>query len=82
MKNSAEYCFLTIFYRKLLFKGRLRSSWEILRADRPLRELYSLLHANTVPDDETLNPTITAVLDKGAEIIRLAKEERRKYDNG
>lgn len=60
----------------------LRSSWEILRADRPLRELYSLLHANTVPDDETLNPTITAVLDKGAEIIRLAKEERRKYDNG
>ena len=44
----------------------LRSSWEILRADRPLRELYSLLHANTVPDDETLNPTITAVLDKGA----------------
>lgn len=60
----------------------LRSSWEILRADRPLRELYSLLHANTVLDDETLNPTITAVLDKGAEIIRLAKEERRKYDNG
>ncbi|MCS2862701.1 ATP-binding protein [Phocaeicola vulgatus] len=60
----------------------LHSSWEILRADRPLRELYSLLHANTVPDDETLNPTITAVLDKGAEIIRLAKEERRKYDNG
>ena len=60
----------------------LRSSWEILRADRPLRELYSLLHANTVPDDEALNPTITAVLDKGAEIIRLAKEERRKYDNG
>ena len=60
----------------------LRSSWEILRGDRPLRELYSLLHANTVPDDETLNPTITAVLDKGAEIIRLAKEERRKYDNG
>ena len=42
----------------------LRSSWEILRADRPLRELYSLLHANTVPDDETLNPTITAVLDR------------------
>ncbi len=60
----------------------LRSSWEILRADRPLRELYSLLHANMAPDDEALTPTITAVLDKGAEIIRLAKEERRKYDNG
>lgn len=60
----------------------LRSSWEILRADRPLRELYNLLHANTAPDNEALNPTITAVLDKGAEIIRLAKEERRKYGNG
>lgn len=60
----------------------LRSSWEILRADCPLRELYNLLHASTAPDDEALNPTITAVLDKGAEIIRLAKEERRKYDNG
>lgn len=60
----------------------LRSSWEILRADRPLRELYNLLHANMAPDDEALTPTITAVLDKGAEIILLAKKERKKYDNG
>lgn len=60
----------------------LRSSWEILRADRPLRELYNLLHANMAPDDEALTPTITAVLDKGAEIILLAKKERKKCDNG
>lgn len=60
----------------------LRSSWEILRADRPLRELYNLLHANMAPDDEALPPTITAVLDKGAEIILLAKKERKKCDNG
>ncbi|MBP3519232.1 MAG: response regulator [Parabacteroides sp.] len=59
----------------------LRSSWEILRADQPLRELYKLLHGRDVPDNEALHNDVTAVLDKGSEIIRLAKEERRKYDN-
>ena len=60
----------------------LRSSWEILRADQPLRELYKLLHGNSTPDYEALNKAVTAVLDMGTEIIRLAKEERRKYENG
>ena len=60
----------------------LRSSWEILRADQPLRELYKLLHGSTIPDHEALSNAVKAVLDKGAEIIRLAKEERRKYNNG
>ena len=60
----------------------LRSSWEILRADQPLRELYKQLHGSAVPDYEALNNAVTAVLDKGSEIIRLAKEERRKYENG
>ena len=60
----------------------LRSSWQILRADRPLRELYTLLHAGGTPDWEAIHHTVTAVLGKGAEIIRLAKEERRKYENG
>ncbi|MDB0716716.1 ATP-binding protein [Bacteroides xylanisolvens] len=60
----------------------LRSSWEILRADQPLRELYKLLHSDGTPDDKTIGNTIKAVLDKGSEIIRLAKEERRKYENG
>lgn len=60
----------------------LRSSWEILRADQPLRELYKLLHGNSTPDNEVLNKAVTAVLNIGAEIIRLAKEERRKYNNG
>ena len=59
----------------------LRSSWEILRTDQPLRELYKLLHGSDVPDNEALHNAVTAVLDKGSEIIRLAKEERRKYDN-
>ena len=60
----------------------LRSSWEILRADQPLRELYKLLHGSTVPDHEALSNAVTAVLDMGSEIIRLAKKERRKYNNG
>jgi len=60
----------------------LRSSWEILRANQPLRELYKLLHSDGTPDDKTIGNTIKSVLDKGSEIIRLAKEERRKYENG
>lgn len=60
----------------------LRSSWEILHADQPLRELYKLLHGSSTPDDEALNKAVTAVLGMGADIIRLAKEERRKYNNG
>ena len=60
----------------------LRSSWQILRADRPLREFYPLLHAGGTPDREAVHHTVKAVLCKGAEIIRQAKEERRKYENG
>ena len=59
----------------------LRSSWEILRADQPLRELYKLLHESAAPNHKALTDAVTTVLDKGSEIIRLAKEERRKYDN-
>ncbi len=60
----------------------LRSSWEILRADPPLQGLYELLHTGGVSNDKALNRAVITVLDKGAEIIRLAKEERRKYENG
>ena len=60
----------------------LRSSWEVLRADQPLRNLYVLLHGDATSDEETLSHAVTAVLDKGAEIIRLAEDERRKYKDG
>ncbi|WP_288155969.1 ATP-binding protein [Phocaeicola sartorii] len=60
----------------------LRSSWEILRTNRPLREIYRLLHGESTPDGEAIRKAVTAVLDKGTEIIQLAKEERRKYENG
>ena len=59
-----------------------RSSWEILRTDQPLRKLYKLLHCDGTPDDKTIGNAIKSVLDKGSEIIRLAKEERKKYNNG
>ena len=60
----------------------LRSSWDILRADRPLRELYKLIHSDGTPDDKAIGNAVSAVLDKASEIIRLAKEERKKYNNG
>ncbi|WP_302582233.1 ATP-binding protein, partial [uncultured Bacteroides sp.] len=44
----------------------LRSSWEILRADQPLRELYKLLHCDGTPDDKTIGNAVKAVLDKGS----------------
>ena len=45
-------------------------------------KLYRLLHGDVLPDGEALSHAVTAVLDKGAEIIRLAEEERRKYEDG
>ena len=60
----------------------LRSSWEILRADQPLRGLYKLLHCKDTPDWEAIHNILTVVQDNGLEIIRLAKEERKKYNNG
>lgn len=60
----------------------LRSSWEILRADQPLRELYGLLHGKDKTNNGALGNAVVAVLDKGAEIIMQAKEERRKYNHG
>ena len=60
----------------------LRSSWEILRADQPLRELYKLLHCKDTPDWEAIHNILTVVQDNGLKIIRLAKEERKKYNNG
>lgn len=59
----------------------LRSSWEILRADQPLKELYGLLHGKATPDENTFQQAVKSVLDKGMEIVQQAKEERRKYEN-
>ena len=60
----------------------LRSSWEILRADQPLKVLYGVIHNVATPDDNTIQQAVNSVLDKGAEIKHLAKEERRKHKDG
>ena len=60
----------------------LRSSWEILCADQPLKVLYRVLHNGVTPDDNTIQQAVNSVLDRGAEIVQQAKEERRKYENG
>ena len=48
---------------------------------KDLQELDALTH-HLRSSWEALNKAVTAVLNIGAEIIRLAKEERRKYNNG
>jgi len=53
----------------------LRSSWEILRVDQPLRGLYGLLHSETMPDDNGINHAVTIVGDMRTEISQRAKQE-------
>lgn len=60
----------------------LRSSWEILRADQPLRKLYVLLHDEGTPNWEAIHNAVKTMLDMGLMIIAMAKEERKKYNNG
>ena len=60
----------------------LRSSWEILRTDQPLRKLYVLLHNEGTPNWEAIHNAVKTVSDMGLMIIAMAKEERKKYYNG
>lgn len=59
---------------------RLRSSWAVIRADKPLWELYELLHRNEDSSEEELQRAVSAILEKGDMIIKVAREERRKSD--
>lgn len=56
----------------------LRSSWAVIRADKPLWTLYYLLHGETECTDEELAHAVRDVLDKGDTIIRLAKERKEE----
>ena len=60
----------------------LRSSWEILRADQPLRKLYVLLHDEGTPNWEAIHNAVKTVSGMGLMIIEMAKEEMKKYNNG
>lgn len=59
---------------------RLRSSWAVIHADKPLWELYGLLHQTSPCSDEELQRAVSSILEKGNMIIKVAKEERRKPD--
>ena len=60
----------------------LRSSWEILRTDQPLKELYRVIHGEEKPNDSIIQQAVNSVLDQGVEIVQQAKEERRRCNNG
>lgn len=57
----------------------LRSSWMVLRTEAPLQRLQALL-AISAPDEKEVHQVVMEILETGDTIMRLAKEERRKYD--
>lgn len=56
----------------------LRSSWTIIHADKPLQDLYDILHSVEFEEDK-LNERVKAVLMKGKTIIRLAFITQESY---
>lgn len=57
----------------------LRSSWMVLRTEAPLQRLQALL-AESTSDERRIQQAVMEILETGDTIMRLAKEERRKYD--
>lgn len=55
----------------------LRSSWTVIRADRPLWELHRAIHGTEI-SGENVRHAVGKVLAKGDRIIRQAREERRR----
>ncbi|WP_349768206.1 ATP-binding protein [Phocaeicola vulgatus] len=53
----------------------LRSSWMLINADHPLRELYDLIHKPQYKSEE-LYEKVQAVLNKGNHIIRIARKTK------
>lgn len=56
---------------------RLRSSWAVIRADKPLWELHRLLHSDKECTDNEIMRSVNAVLTMGNKIVEQAKNERR-----
>ena len=57
---------------------RLRSSWAVIRADKPLWELHRLLHSETECSDNEILRVVNAVLAMGNKIVEQTK--MRKED--
>ncbi len=58
---------------------RLRSSWAVIRADKPLWELHRLLHSETKCSDSEIQRAVNAILAMGNKIVEQAK---RRKENG
>ena len=55
---------------------RLRSSWAVIRADKPLRELHRLLRMEENCADEEISKAIDAMLAMGNKIVGQAKTRK------
>lgn len=55
---------------------RLRSSWAVIRADKPLWELHRLLHSDTECSDSEILHAVDAVLAMGNKIVEQAKRQK------
>ena len=60
----------------------LRSSWAVIRADRPLWQLHGLLHGGKDCTDGEIGRAVDAVLRMGRTIVEQAKKERSVQDEG
>lgn len=56
----------------------LRSSWMLIKAERPLKVLYDAIHKESTSDEE-LGAAIGAVLAQGKLIIGLARKEAERW---
>lgn len=59
---------------------RQRSSWAVIRADKPLWNQYELLHQESECSEMELRKCVDAMLRMGTVIIELAQKERRSSD--
>lgn len=58
----------------------LRSSWAVIRADKPLWKLHGLLHNEDGCTDEEVGNAVSEVLGMGKVIVEQAKKERSIED--
>ena len=59
----------------------LSSSWEIIHAGKPLRDLFMLLQGDGECSAEEFGRAVRKVLDKGKEIIDLAQQAKESYES-
>ena len=55
---------------------RLRSSWAVIRADKPLWKLHRLLHSDTECTDNEIRRAVDAVLAMGGKIMEQVKRQK------